>query len=129
MKVCGKDFHLEIARTFDSRKKGLMFSNELNDGEGMLFVFREASPQVFWMKNVPVGLDILFFNSQGRLLNWHTMKPDTPMVLDHKKPRYESSSPAQFVVEVAPGSVKNFPVSDVKDCRLVPLPTIGPEVE
>src|SRR5207244_7113228 len=56
---------------------GLMNRFSLRPDHGMLFVFREAQPQAFWMKNTYVPLSIAFIGADGRILNIEDMAPQT----------------------------------------------------
>ncbi|MEM6255023.1 MAG: DUF192 domain-containing protein [Cyanobacteria bacterium P01_D01_bin.156] len=58
--IAGEPFDLEVARTSAEQQLGLMHRNVLPDNRGMLFPFSPARPVAFWMKNVPVGLDMVF---------------------------------------------------------------------
>ena len=51
---------LEVARTQQQQQMGLMYRKALPDNGGMLFLFPNAQPVQFWMKNVPVALDMVF---------------------------------------------------------------------
>ena len=51
---------LEVAGTPEQQQLGLMYRPTLVDNRGMLFVFPSAQPVKFWMKNVPVALDMVF---------------------------------------------------------------------
>ena len=65
----------ELAILPKEREKGLMYRNELKPGTGMLFVFKSATPQKFWMKNTRIPLDIGYFSSDGVLKEIHAAKP------------------------------------------------------
>ncbi|MEM9482512.1 MAG: DUF192 domain-containing protein [Cyanobacteria bacterium P01_F01_bin.116] len=58
--MAGETFDLEVARTSQQQQLGLMHRKALPDNRGMLFPFSPARPVGFWMKNVPVGLDMVF---------------------------------------------------------------------
>ncbi|WP_322744940.1 DUF192 domain-containing protein [Leptolyngbya ectocarpi] len=58
--IAGETFDLEVARTSQQQSLGLMHRKTLPDNRGMLFPFSPARPVGFWMKNVPVGLDMVF---------------------------------------------------------------------
>jgi uncharacterized membrane protein (UPF0127 family) len=50
------------------REKGLMWVKKISKDHGALFVFEQEENVGFWMKNTLISLDILFFNSQGKLI-------------------------------------------------------------
>ncbi|KST67885.1 DUF192 domain-containing protein [Mastigocoleus testarum] len=56
----GAEIQLEVARTPQEQAMGLMYRPALPDKRGMLFVFPSPQPARFWMKNVPVPLDMVF---------------------------------------------------------------------
>lgn len=58
--IAGETFDLEVAQTPRQQQLGLMFRKALPDNRGMLFPFSPPRPARFWMKNVPVGLDMVF---------------------------------------------------------------------
>lgn len=65
----------EVAMTPEQRQIGLMGRKDLAQHEGMLFVFEDAQPQCFWMKNTPTPLSIAFIADDGRIVNIADMKP------------------------------------------------------
>lgn len=56
----GTEIQLEVARTPQQQAMGLMYRPALPDNRGMLFVFPSPQSARFWMKNVPVSLDMVF---------------------------------------------------------------------
>jgi len=127
--VCGNSFDLEISKTNETRAKGLMFRKKVDPDKGMIFIFRDERPQTFWMKNVPIGLDILYFDKKGQLVSSQTMEPASPLMKDMFLPRYASQGSAQFVVELAAGSFAKWPPKQLENCKLSPLPKIDDSVE
>ncbi len=91
------DFNVELALTPQDRAKGLMFRESLHRTSGMLFIFDDARPRSFWMRNTLIPLDILFFDAKGRLLNIQAMAQpldDTAL---------PSAGPALAVLEINGG--------------------------
>ncbi|NJL49492.1 MAG: DUF192 domain-containing protein [Leptolyngbyaceae cyanobacterium SM2_5_2] len=56
----GQEIFLEVAATPQQQSLGLMYREALPDDRGMLFPISPARPVSFWMKNVPVPLDMVF---------------------------------------------------------------------
>jgi len=62
-------FKTELANTPEAQARGLMFRTELRDDEAMLFPSGTPQARSFWMKNTPLGLDIIFVGVDGRISN------------------------------------------------------------
>lgn len=60
--IGGEMIQLEVAKTPEQQALGLMFRESLADNRGMLFPFPSEKVARFWMKNVPIALDIIFLN-------------------------------------------------------------------
>jgi uncharacterized protein len=58
----GISINLEVAKTTQQQQMGLMYRPALPDNQGMLFEFPSPQPVAFWMKNVPVALDMVFIH-------------------------------------------------------------------
>lgn len=94
-------FNLEIARTERERADGLMFVEEINDNQGMLFVFEEENPRSFWMKNTYISLDILFLDKDLRVVK--IIENLEPL---REWPYYNSDFPAKYALELKAGAVE-----------------------
>jgi len=55
--------------------RGLMGRRDLAEDQGMLFVYQNAQPVSFWMRNTPTPLDIGFFTKDGVLTEVRQMFP------------------------------------------------------
>ena len=85
-----------VAKTPGERQIGLMYRREMAQHEGMLFIFDEATPQCFWMKNTPLPLTIAFLEDDGTVVNLADMQPQA---LDS----HCSAKPVRFVLEMHQG--------------------------
>jgi len=90
------ELKVEIAQTPEQRQKGLMFRQNLPDGEGMYFVFEKEEYLSFYMKDTRIPLTIAYITKDGVI---ESIKDLTPL---DEQPVY-SSSPAQFALEVKRG--------------------------
>ncbi|MES2717365.1 MAG: DUF192 domain-containing protein [Pseudomonadota bacterium] len=86
----------ELALTPEQRQKGLMHRRDLGSHEGMLFVFENATPQCFWMKNTPTPLTIAFLADDGSIVNLADMKP-------FDEASHCSAKPVRYVLEMNQG--------------------------
>ena len=66
-----------LAVTPQEQQKGLQGVNALDQNQGMLFVFNPARSICMWMKDVPIDLDVGFFNEKGTLFAIRRMKAQT----------------------------------------------------
>lgn len=66
-----------IAITPEEQHKGLQGVRALGENEGMLFIFIQKQKVCMWMKDVPIDLDVGFFDENGRLIDVHQMKAQT----------------------------------------------------
>ena len=55
-------FNVEIAKTIEERRTGLMYRKKLLNNEGMLFVFPQERIIQLWMKNTYIPLDVIFIS-------------------------------------------------------------------
>lgn len=98
----GKTYNLEVAKTVPQQTKGLMDRSTLCADCGMIFVFNLELPQVFWMKDTFIPLDMIFIDHTGTIVNIVTAQPE-PNVPDSRLQLYRSLGPAQFVIELNAG--------------------------
>jgi uncharacterized membrane protein (UPF0127 family) len=97
----GQRFSMEFATDDASREHGLMMRTTLAPDHSMLFVFPYQAPQGFWMKNTLIPLDILYFDTDRRLVS---MQLNVPPCKADPCPIYPSNAPARYVLELSAGT-------------------------
>lgn len=95
----GTTIQLEVARTNEQQAKGLMYRPALPDNRGMLFPL--GSPQLirFWMKNVPVPLDMVFL--RNGVVEY--VEASAPPCASEPCPNYGTNVPIDTVIELRAG--------------------------
>lgn len=103
-KVCIKNtcVQAEIVDSFAARQRGLMFREKLADDQGMLFIFEDEGIQVFWMKNMVFPLDMIWIDTQKRIVDIRENVQPCRQTCDNITPAAE----AKYVLEVKAGFVK-----------------------
>jgi uncharacterized protein len=59
---------VEIANTDASRVSGLSNRKALYNKKGMLFVFEDMNTQTFWMKDMLIPIDMIFFDNEWKIV-------------------------------------------------------------
>lgn len=89
---------VEVAADDPSRERGLMFRTQVPSGHGMLFVFARSANHTFWMKNTLVPLDMIFADSDLRIVG--IVENAEPQTTSPRNP----GAASQYVLEVAGGT-------------------------
>lgn len=97
--VIGQTIYLEIAQTPEEQAIGLMYRTSLADDRGMLFPFDPPQRVGFWMKNVPISLDIIFLRN-SKVIN---IAANAPSCTHEPCPIYPSVTAIDQVVELRGG--------------------------
>jgi len=88
---------IEVADDDAERAQGMMYRDTMAVNSGMLFLMETQELQSFWMENTILSLDILFVDSDLRIVSIHrNCKP-------YSLEKIESGKPALYVVEVIAG--------------------------
>lgn len=93
---------IEISDTEYERQLGLMNRKEMNENQGMLFIFPDQQFRSFWMLNTLISLDMIFVDNERKIVTIH--KNTTPL----SQQSYPSTKPAVYVVEVLGGFTDKF---------------------
>lgn len=99
---------LEVADTPNLRRTGYMNRSEISFDEGMLFVYDGVDFRGFWMKDVSFGLDIIWLDSDRRVVGVTYASPCVGPVCRI----YYSPEPVQYVLEVGEGFSERYGVSE-----------------
>lgn len=87
---------VEIARTAEQRRIGLMFREKLGEDDGMLFIFDGLSASGFWMNNTLIPLDIAYLGEDGTI---QEIRQGVPLDRTPLRP----AEPYRYVVETNAG--------------------------
>ena len=92
----------ELADTALKRAQGLMFRDHLANDRGMLFIFGDAQPWTFWMKNTKIPLDIIWMDGRKTIIH---IEHNLPICTrqDDGCPQYHSDEGALYVLELGGG--------------------------
>ncbi len=100
----------EVTRTIDIEiadkpyewETGLMYRESMEDEQGMLFIYPNAAPRSFYMKNTYIPLDIIFMSNDTIVVSFK----------ENAQPRDESSIPsnvpARFILEINAGKMAEW---------------------
>lgn len=92
-----KTLDIEIADNEYETQTGLMYRNELQNNQGMLFIFPDLQMRSFYMKNTKIPLDIIYIDDSKSIVSFQK----------NAKPFDETSlpslAPAKYVLEIYAG--------------------------
>jgi uncharacterized protein len=91
----------DVAITEEDQIKGLSIRDQMNENEGMLFVYGEPSRQSFWMKDMKFPIDIIWLNGTGSVV--HVEENLRPCVPSLECPSFSPNENAQYVLETVAG--------------------------
>lgn len=97
---------IEIADTPYEWETGLMYRESMEDNQGMLFIYPNAAPRSFYMKNTYIPLDIIFMNNDTIVVS----------IKENAQPRDETSipsnAPARFILEINGGNAAEWNIEE-----------------
>lgn len=103
------ELKVELAKTHDELRQGLMNRENLKEGRGMLFIYEEPRIPSFWMKNMLIPLDIIFIDKDLKIKH---IVPDTPPCPQNEKcPTYSPNVAVQYVLEVPAGYAEKYQIN------------------
>jgi uncharacterized membrane protein (UPF0127 family) len=94
-------YSLEIAASGEAQECGLMYRKTMKRSAGMIFPFTPPRPASFWMENTPLPLDLIFVDTDNRVL---TIAPGKPFSRD----LIDSGGVTAAVIELNLGEAKRI---------------------
>jgi len=105
---------VELALTPAQHQQGLMHRTELNDGEGMLFVFDRDQILSFWMKDTLIPLSIAYIAADGRIVEIFDLEPlNRNPVSSSRSVRYALEVPQNWFNRVGLGPGDRLDIQDL----------------
>jgi uncharacterized membrane protein (UPF0127 family) len=102
--IGGESFRVEVARTVEQKREGLMNRKSLGDREGMIFVNDKDQHLAFWMKNTSIPLTLAFLSKEGQIVQIEQLKPlSLKSVVSERAVRYGLELPAGTLDELGVG--------------------------
>ena len=119
VKLKGQKIYVEVEQDPAYQSLGLMFRTRLEADHGMLFIYSSERYLSFWMKNTKIPLDILYFDSELKLV---TMIDNALPCRSETCPSYPSTEPARYVLEINGGLAQQWGVQtgDLMELNLAP---------
>ncbi len=101
----GQKIQAEVVSQQADMMRGMMYRDSLAPDRGMLFVHQQPGMYPYWMHNVRIPLDIIWMNTDRRIVE---ISADTPPCLAEADqcPNYGGHAVARYVLELAGGMAK-----------------------
>jgi uncharacterized membrane protein (UPF0127 family) len=100
---------VEVASDDETRQQGLMYRDQLAENRGMIFLFTQAGEYPFWMKNTLIPLDMIWMDSQHRIVH---IAHDVQPCKSDPCPNYPPHAQASSVLELAAGVAAKHHLAD-----------------
>jgi uncharacterized membrane protein (UPF0127 family) len=98
-------YGVSVADTYDERKMGLMYEENLDENRGMIFVFVKKDKFNFWMKNTLIPLDMIFIDEDMKVVDF--IENAEPCKVKNC-PHYTSKTEALYVLELNGGQANKI---------------------
>ncbi|MCB5234079.1 MAG: DUF192 domain-containing protein [Candidatus Cloacimonetes bacterium] len=100
-------FDIEIAEKDKDVLQGLKYREDMEDNQGMFFIFQYLDYHSFWMQDTFMSLDMLFMDSEGVIT--HIEKGAAPFSEELITP----NMPNKYVLEVKAGIVDRLNIKEL----------------
>lgn len=102
IKVGDSEYSVELAETVASQTRGLSGRESLPERGGMLFVFKQPEPRMFWMYQMKFPIDIVWIR-EGRVIG---VSKNAPVPTGMIPASFPSPGPADMVLEIVAGAAE-----------------------
>ena len=113
IEINDKEYNVLVAQTEDEKATGLMNVEEMDENEGMLFIYDAPQTLEFWMKDTEIPLDIIFIDEDWEVKKISKGNPFDETII--------SCDNVQYVLELNQNSgVQVGDEIDIEDDELSP---------
>lgn len=102
-------FDIEIAEKDKDVLQGLKYREDMEDNQGMFFIFQYLDYHSFWMQDTYLSLDMIFIDHYNKIIN--IAKNTTPFSEDPIFPE----KPNQYVLELLAGTTDKLNITDTDE--------------
>ena len=93
LRIGPHEINVELALTVSEQTQGLMYRTQLDENDGMLFVYKTLQEVCMWMKNTVIPLEVAFIDRHGKIIKLAQMKP-------LRKKTHCAEAPAHYALEM-----------------------------
>jgi len=112
VRIGDKSFSVELALTQEQQSLGLGERDNLAENSGMLFVFKPARQETFWMKDMRFDLDMVWI-TDGKIVD---ISRHVPAFKEGAKtedlPTYSPKTEVDHVLEINSGEADGMKIGD-----------------
>jgi uncharacterized membrane protein (UPF0127 family) len=101
VRIGKKSFRVIVAETEQEKEIGLSDTAEMDDDEGMLFIYEEPQHLDFWMKDCDLTLSIIFLDEEKTVISNQKGLPNTEDFISADNAKYVLE--VNYTEEIQPG--------------------------
>ncbi len=123
IKIDDQVLQVQIADTEPRRVRGLMFQEQLPYDKGMIFVFDEPGFHSLWMLNMQFPLDMIWFDSDGKVVYVEKNVPPCKSALETVTCTgvNPGENEALYILEVTAGFVDKFEINEDSILQIISI--------